>query len=115
MHGLSVEEIRVSTGLSERLIGEYLDLYAAAGSENERVRHILTEPDPATKAPAEIKRGGLVAMKSPMDTIESRFEKHSLPDLLVRKFLTELWIRPWAGGGPGDRRGHSGYYRALLS
>jgi hypothetical protein len=28
-------------------------------------------------------------MKSPMDTIESRFEKRSLPDLLVRKFLTE--------------------------
>jgi hypothetical protein len=56
VHGLSMGEIRVSTGLSERLIGEYLDLYAA-GSENERVRYILTEPDPATKAPAEIKRG----------------------------------------------------------
>jgi biotin operon repressor len=57
VHGLSVENIRVSTGLSERLIGEYLDLYEGAGPENERVRHILTEPDPATKAPAEIKRG----------------------------------------------------------
>jgi len=28
-------------------------------------------------------------MKSPMDTIESRFKKRSLPDLLVHKFLTE--------------------------
>jgi hypothetical protein len=28
-------------------------------------------------------------MKSPTDTIESRFKKRSLPDLLVRKFLTE--------------------------
>lgn len=28
-------------------------------------------------------------MKSSMDTIESRFKKRSLPDLLVRKFLTE--------------------------
>jgi hypothetical protein len=28
-------------------------------------------------------------MKSPVDTIESRFKKRSLPDLLVHKFLTE--------------------------
>jgi biotin operon repressor len=56
-HGLSVQEIRISTGLSERLIGEYLDLYRAAGPENECVQRILSEPDPATETPAEIKRG----------------------------------------------------------
>ena len=28
-------------------------------------------------------------MKTPRDTVESRFKKRSLPDLLVRKFLTE--------------------------
>ena len=28
-------------------------------------------------------------MTTPMDTIKSRFEKRNLPDLLVRKFLTE--------------------------
>jgi biotin operon repressor len=56
-HGLNVGEIRLSTGLSERLIGEYLDLYTAAGSENECVQRILSEPDTATETPAEIKRG----------------------------------------------------------
>ena len=50
-------EMRISTGLSERLIGEYLALYRAEGPENEEVRRILSEPDPATKDPAEIKRG----------------------------------------------------------
>ncbi len=56
-HGLSVQEIRISTGLSERLIGEYLGLYRAAGHENECVQRILSKPDPATETPAEIKRG----------------------------------------------------------
>ena len=56
-HGLSVGEIRISTGLSERLIGEYLALYEAAGPESEHIRRILTTPDPATETPAEIKRG----------------------------------------------------------
>jgi len=55
--GLSVAEIRISTGLSERLVGEYLDLCEAAGEENERVQRLLNEPDPATERPAEIKRG----------------------------------------------------------
>ena len=55
--GLDVAEIRRSTGLSERLIGEYLALYEAVGPDNERVRHLLSEPDSATDAPAEIKRG----------------------------------------------------------
>ena len=57
VHGLSVAEIRISTGLSERLISEYLDLYEAAGPENEQVQRLLTKPDPATEEPAEIKRG----------------------------------------------------------
>jgi len=55
--GLSMTEIRIGTGLSERLIGEYLDLYEAVGSENTQVQRLLSEPDPATETPAEIKRG----------------------------------------------------------
>jgi hypothetical protein len=55
--GLSVAEIRISTGLSERLVGEYLSLREAVGQGNERVRRLLSEPDPATEKPAEIKRG----------------------------------------------------------
>jgi hypothetical protein len=43
--------------LSERLISEYLDLYETAGPENAQVQRLLTEPDPATEMPAEIKRG----------------------------------------------------------
>jgi hypothetical protein len=54
---LAVGEIRISTGLSERLIGEYVGLYKAAEPENECVRRILSEPDSATEAPAEVKRG----------------------------------------------------------
>jgi biotin operon repressor len=57
VRGLSVADIRIGTGLSERLIGEYLDLYAAAGPEHEQIRRLLTEPDSATQVPAEIKRG----------------------------------------------------------
>ena len=56
-HGLNVGEIRISTGLSERLIGEYVSLYKATEPENECVQRILSEPDPATEAPADIKRG----------------------------------------------------------
>ena len=55
--GLSVADIRLSTGLSERLIGEYLGLYEAAGPDNEQVQRLLREPDPATQDPAQIKRG----------------------------------------------------------
>jgi biotin operon repressor len=56
-HGLNVGEIRISVGISERLIGEYLDLYKAVGPENVCVQRILSEADSATEAPAEIKRG----------------------------------------------------------
>ena len=56
-HGLSVAEIRVSTGLSERLSQEYLGLYEAAGPDADRLRQLLNEPNEATAEPAEVKRG----------------------------------------------------------
>jgi len=55
--GLSMSDIRIGTGLSERLIGEYLDLYEAAGPNSDRLQQLLNEPDKATEEPAEIKRG----------------------------------------------------------
>jgi transposase len=55
-HGLSIGEIRVSTGLSERLIQEYLDLYEEAGEENRCLKQMLREPSEATEEPAEVKR-----------------------------------------------------------
>jgi biotin operon repressor len=55
--GLSVSEMRIGTGLSERLVKEYLDLHQAAGPENKQVQRLLSEPDPATEVAAEIKRG----------------------------------------------------------
>jgi len=54
---LSVAEIRVSTGLSERLIKEYLALYETEGAENEQIKQLLNEPALATETPAVIKRG----------------------------------------------------------
>jgi hypothetical protein len=53
-------DIRISTGLSERLIAEYLGLYTEAGPHNEQLQRLLAEPDPATETPAEIKRGALL-------------------------------------------------------
>jgi hypothetical protein len=55
--GLSVSQIRIGTGLSERLVGEYLELRESAGQGNERVQRLLSEPEPATDNPAQIKRG----------------------------------------------------------
>jgi biotin operon repressor len=57
---LSLTDIRLGTGLSERLIREYLELYAAAGPDNKQIQRLLTEPEAATQVPAEIKRGGLL-------------------------------------------------------
>jgi hypothetical protein len=57
VHGLSAAEMRISTGMSERLIKEYLALYETEGIENEQIKLLLDEPDPATDTPAEIKRG----------------------------------------------------------
>lgn len=56
-HGLSVADIRQSTGLSERLIGEYLALAETVGPDNEQLSQLLTTPAEATQQPAEIKRG----------------------------------------------------------
>ena len=57
VRSLSVAEMRISTGMSERLIKEYLTLYETEGIENEQIKRLLDEPDPATDVPAEIKRG----------------------------------------------------------
>ena len=57
---LNVTAIRISTGLSERLIQEYLSLYQAVAVDNDRLRQLLREPTPATEEPAEIKRGALL-------------------------------------------------------
>jgi len=56
-HGLRVADIRQSTGLSERLIGEYLALAETVGPDNERLTQLLTMPAETTQHPAEIKRG----------------------------------------------------------
>lgn len=58
--GLSMNDMRISTGLSERLIGEYVQLYEQAGPENERIQQMLRTPDPGTEEPAVIKRGDLL-------------------------------------------------------
>ena len=56
-HGLSVEEIRVSTRLSERLIQEHLALSEEAGLDNDQLEQLLKQPGRATKEPVEAKRG----------------------------------------------------------
>lgn len=56
-HGLAVTEIRISTGLSERLIQEYLDLFAQVDPANTQLARLLTPPSTATEIPAEVKRG----------------------------------------------------------
>lgn len=56
-HGLAVADIRQSTGLSERLIKEYLALAEAVEPDNERLSQLLSTPAAATQPPAEIKRG----------------------------------------------------------
>lgn len=56
----SVADIRRTTGLSERLIKEYLTLYEQCEPDNDRLYLLLAEPHPATDTPAEIKRGRLI-------------------------------------------------------
>jgi len=56
-YGLAVAEIRISIGLSERLIQEHLDLYAKVGPANAQIEQLLTTPSTTTEAPAEVKRG----------------------------------------------------------
>jgi biotin operon repressor len=55
--GSSIAEMRQVTGLSERLIGEHLSLYARCPADNDRLQILLGDPDEATEQPAEIKRG----------------------------------------------------------
>jgi biotin operon repressor len=57
---LTVGDIRRTTGLSERLITEYLALYDEDNPDNDRLQLLLAEPHPATDKPAEIKRGSLI-------------------------------------------------------
>lgn len=56
----SVSDIRRTSGLSERLIKEYLALYAACDPHNERLHILLAEPPATTAQAAEIKRGALL-------------------------------------------------------
>ena len=56
-HGLGVSEIRVSTGLSERLIREYLELYEEAGPDSSRLKQLLSTPNTATEESVAAKRG----------------------------------------------------------
>jgi biotin operon repressor len=58
--GLSVADIRVGTGLSDRLIKEYLALYEEAGPDNAQIVQLLAEPSPETETPARAKRGDLL-------------------------------------------------------
>jgi hypothetical protein len=57
---LSLADIRRTTGLSERLISQYLVLYEQCDPSNDRLQLLLAEPHPATDRPAEIKRGDLI-------------------------------------------------------
>ena len=56
----SVADIRRTTGLSERLIGEYRALYEQCEPNNDRLQQLLAEAQPSTAKPAEIKRGTLL-------------------------------------------------------
>ena len=53
-------DIRRTTGLSERLIEQYLVLYDQCEADNDRLQQLLADPHPATEQPAEIKRGDLL-------------------------------------------------------
>lgn len=55
--GLSLADMRLSTGLSERLLKEYLTLYEQGGSDPQRLAQLLAEPAPETQPAAVIKRG----------------------------------------------------------
>lgn len=56
----SLSDIRRTTGLSERLIKEYLSLYDQTEPDNDRLQLLLSDPHPATDQPAEIKKGELI-------------------------------------------------------
>ncbi len=54
---MSLTDIRLSTGLSERLVKEYLSLYQQPRADSQVLAQLLAEPEPETQAPAVIKRG----------------------------------------------------------
>ena len=56
----SLSDIRRASGLSERLIKEYLALYEQCDPHNDRLQILLADPQPATAQPARIKRGDLI-------------------------------------------------------
>jgi hypothetical protein len=58
--GLKLADIRVGTGLSERLIKEYLALFSQSGPDNMQIVQLLADPDPETETPARVKRGALL-------------------------------------------------------
>jgi len=55
----SPSEIRQTTGVSERLIAEYLQLYADCPADSHRLDLLLSDADPATDEAVVIKRGSL--------------------------------------------------------
>lgn len=55
--GLSKSEIRIATGTSERVIGEYQELYQATPADNPQLQHLFAVPNEATAQPATIKKG----------------------------------------------------------
>lgn len=55
--GMSLSEIRIATGVSERMITEYQTLYRATPADNLQLQHLFRLPDEATAQPATIKRG----------------------------------------------------------
>jgi len=57
---LDCAAIRSATGLSERLIQEYLTLYQQCPAANARLPILLGTPAAATATPAEIKRARLL-------------------------------------------------------
>jgi hypothetical protein len=58
--GVSLSAIRSATGLSERLMQEYLTLYQQCPAANDRLQILPGTPEAATATPAEIKRGRLM-------------------------------------------------------
>lgn len=55
--GMSLSDIRVATGTSERTITEYQALYRNTPADNPQLRHLLAVSNEATAQPARVKRG----------------------------------------------------------
>jgi len=59
--GLELSDIRQATGLSERLIDEYLALYASQASDQDRLQILLADQEKVSATPIQIKRGRLLS------------------------------------------------------